>query len=149
MMTHSAPTLFIDADSCPVIDIAIDCAQKHQIPVVLVCDTAHHFDRPGTTTVTVSKGADSADFKLVNMLNPGDIVVTQDYGLAAMALARRARVTNQNGLIYTHDNIDALLSSRHAARKIRMAGGRIKGPAKREKSQDTAFFEALDRMFQP
>ena len=139
-------TLFIDADGCPVIDIAIDCAQRRGVDVMLVCDTAHHFDRDGATTITVSKGADSADFYLVNKLHPGDIVITQDYGLAAMSLSRRAKALNQNGLIYTSNNIDSLLASRHTARKIRMSGGRIKGPAKRDKSQDAAFLSSLESM---
>ena len=93
-----------------------------------------------------NKGADSADFRIVNMLFPGDIVITQDYGLAAMALARRARVVNQNGMIYHDGNIDSLLLSRHTARKIRNAGGRLKGPSKRTPEQDAAFLRTLEAM---
>jgi len=138
--------LFVDADGCPVINIAIARGRARGVPVILVCDTAHEFERAGAETVTVSKGADSADFKLANLIGPGDIAVTQDYGLAAMCLARGARALNQDGMEYTGDNIDALLLARHTARKIRMGGGRLKGPAKREKRQDQAFREALERM---
>ena len=135
--------ILIDADGCPVVDSTIACAGRKGLTVLLICDTAHVFEREGAQTVTVSKGADSADFRLVNLVEKGDIVITQDYGLAAMALARQAQVLNQNGMRYTHENIDALLLARHTARKIRMGGGRLKGPAKRTRAQDDAFREAL------
>ena len=84
------------------------------------------------------------DFALVNRLSAGDVVVTQDYGLAAMCLAKGAAVLRQDGLEYTAENIDALLSARAAAQKIRRAGGRLKGPAKRTREEDRAFEQALD-----
>jgi len=138
--------IVIDADGCPVVRIAVDCALRHNAGAVIVCDSAHYFDIDGAETITVTKGADSADFRIVNMLSPGDIVVTQDYGLAAMALARRARVVNQNGMIYHDGNIDSLLLARHTARKIRNAGGRLKGPPKRTPEQDAAFLDTLTRL---
>ncbi len=132
-------TLYIDADGCPVVDIAIRAARDWAVPVILMCDTAHHFQREGAETLTVSKGADSVDFALVNRVRPGDVVVTQDYGLAAMCLAKKATPVHQNGHIYTPENIDALLTQRHTARKARMAGQRTKGPKKRTPAQDKAF----------
>ena len=136
-------TILIDADGCPVVDIAVRMASERSIPCVILCDTSHVFEKPGARTVTVSKGPDSVDFALVNMLSAGDIVVTQDYGLAAMCLARRAIPISQNGLRYTDENISALLSERHVARKIRMTGGRMKGSRKRSPEQDEAFAETL------
>lgn len=138
--------LLIDADGCPVVRIAVDCAKRRGIPVTLVCDSAHLFNLPGVDVITVTKGADSADFRLVNLLHDGDVVVTQDYGLAAMCLARRAVPLNQNGLIYTDDNIDSLLLARHTSRKLRSAGVRMKGPAKRTSEQDKAFLAALEEL---
>lgn len=138
--------LLIDADSCPVVRIAAECAQRHGVPVTLVCDFAHSFDLPGVEVVTVEKGADSADYRLVNLVQSGDVVVTQDYGLAAMSLARRASVLNQNGLIYTDENIDSLLLARHTSRKLRSAGIRLKGPSKRTADQDKAFLAQLERI---
>ena len=91
----------------------------------------------------MSKGADSVDFALVNLAVQGDVVITQDYGLAAMCLARKAMVVNQDGLEYTADNIDALLLRRHTAAKLRRQGGRLKGPAKRSREQDVSFQNAL------
>lgn len=141
--------LLIDADGCPVVDIAIKLAREAGIECIIFCDTAHVFERSGARTVMVSQGADSVDFALVNEVRAGDIVVTQDYGLAAMSLARRAVPVSQDGLVFTADNIDALLLSRHTARKVRQAGGRTKGPRKRTSEQDRAFEAALRRLIHP
>jgi len=139
-------TILIDADGCPVVDIAIKIAAERKIDCVILCDTAHVFERAGAKTITVSKGNDSVDFALVNMVQAGDIVITQDYGLAAMCLARKAIPVSQDGMVYTGDNIDALLLARHTAKKIRMAGGRLKGNAKRTSSQDEAFARTLHNL---
>ena len=138
--------LVIDADACPVTDIAIRIAAARGVEVTLVCDDAHEMRREDARTVTVSRGADSSDFALDNLLRPGDIVVTQDYGLAAMCLSRGARALHQDGWEYTAQNIDGLLSMRHAARKARMAGGRTKGPPKRLRGQDECFARALEEL---
>jgi uncharacterized protein YaiI (UPF0178 family) len=86
------------------------------------------------------------DFALVNLVQKSDVVVTQDYGLTAMCLARDAVPVHQNGMIYTNDNIDALLHQRHAAQKIRRGGGRLKGPPKRGAEEDRAFETALENI---
>ena len=138
--------ILIDADGCPVINLAIDIAKQYQIECILICDTSHHFEREGATTITVSKGADSVDFYLVNIVQTGDIVVTQDYGLASMCLARKAVAINQNGMIYDEHNIDSLLMSRYISKKIRSSGGRLKGPSKRTKEQDDDFVKMLTKL---
>ena len=105
-------TILIDADGCPVVDLTLQIAKQSGIPVIILCDTSHQIEREGAQTLVFDKGADSVDFALVNRVKPGDLVVTQDYGLAGMCLARCARVLNQNGLEYTADNIDALMLRR-------------------------------------
>jgi Uncharacterized protein conserved in bacteria len=139
-------TILIDADGCPVVDITVKIAAEHKIGCVILCDTSHVFEKAGAKTITVSKGSDSVDFALVNMVQAGDIVVTQDYGLAAMCLARCAVPISQNGMVYTNDNIDALLNERHTAKKIRMAGGRLKGNSKRTPEQNVAFEQKLKEL---
>lgn len=139
-------TLYIDADACPVVDIALGACKDYQIPVVLVCDVNHVMQREGAQTLYVEKGSDSADLRIANLAGKGDIVLTQDYGLATLALARGAKALNQNGLIFTADNIDALLLSRHTAARIRRGGGRLKGPPKRTPDMDDAFLGALTRL---
>lgn len=140
--------VLIDADGCPVVDTAIRLSGEYHIPCLLLCDTAHEFHRPGVTTLVFDKGADSVDYALVNRVEPGDAVITQDYGLASMCLARGARILHQDGWEYTRDNIDALLLLRHDARKHRAAGGRTRGPKKRTPAQDKAFAEALAGLLQ-
>ena len=120
-------TILIDADGCPVVDLTIQTAAKYKVPVLILCDTAHQIQRDGAQTLTFGKGADSVDFALVNRVHPGDLVITQDYGLASMCLARRARVLNQNGLEYTPENIDGLLFRRHENKKLLRAGKHPKG----------------------
>jgi uncharacterized protein YaiI (UPF0178 family) len=135
--------VLIDADACPVTKSSIRLCREFQVSCTLFCDTAHEFYHDGVTTLIVDKGADSADFAIANQALPGDLVITQDYGLASMCLARGARVLHQDGWEYTLDNIDALLFSRHESRKYRASGGRIKGPKKRTSEQDRAFEQAL------
>lgn len=132
--------ILVDADGCPVVDLTISLATRHQLPVILLCDTAHNMQKPGAETITVSKGADAVDFVLVNRVEKGDIVVTQDYGLAAMVLAKQGLPIDQNGRVYSEENIDQLLFGRHVAKKIRQGGGRMKGPKKR-KAEDNEKFE--------
>lgn len=135
--------VLIDADGCPVVKICIEVCKKNYIEAIILCDTSHEFNYEGIQTIMVDKGADSVDFKLVNLIKAGDVVVTQDYGLAAMCLSRRAIVLNQNGMIYDNSNIDSLLLARHTAKKIRNSGGRLKGNSKRTNEQDEAFRKAL------
>ena len=130
----------VDADACPVKDIIKRIAAKYEIPVVAVCDNAHEINISGWEIITVDKQADSADFKIISLLSEGDIVITGDYGLASMALAKKAYVLSFIGKEYTADNIDILLMQRHINKKAMKSGGRVKGPKKRT-SEDNADFE--------
>ena len=138
-------TILIDADGCPVVDLTLQTAAKYNVPVLILCDTTHQIQRDGAQTFTFDKGADSVDFALVNRVHPGDFVITQDYGLASMCLARRARVLNQNGLEYTLENIDG---RRHENKKLLRAGKHPKGVSKRTKEQDTTYKNALEKILQ-
>lgn len=135
--------VLIDGDGCPVVGIAAQVCKRKQVPCLLLCDTAHEMRRDDVQVLTFDKGADSVDYALANRVRAGDIVVTQDYGVASMCLARGARVLHQDGWEYTQWNIDALLLERHEARKFRQCGGRTKGPGKRKPEQDRSFREAL------
>ena len=105
----------------------------------MYCDTSHRIERENVITIIVPKGPDSVDFKLVNALTKHDLVITQDYGLAAMCLAKGAFVIDQNGREMTSDNIDQLLSFRYESAKIRRAGGRTRGPKKRTEENNISF----------
>lgn len=140
--------LLLDADGCPVVDIAVRLCEKYHIPCTVFCDTAHEFRQTGACVLVFDKGADSVDLAIANRAAPGDLVITQDYGLASLCLARKARALHQDGWEYTLDNIDALLFSRHESRKLRNAGTRMRGPKKRTQAQNRAFERALEAILQ-
>lgn len=140
--------VLIDADGCPVVDMTVKLCGKYHVSCIILCDTAHEMQREGAQTLTFDKGADSVDFALVNRICAGDLVITQDYGLASMCLARKAFVLHQDGWTYTEDNIGALLFQRAESRRYRASGGRLKGPAKRTRQQDQTFYNALEQLLQ-
>lgn len=138
--------ILVDADACPVKEIIVRLAKQRQIPVVMLIDTSHQLNDGYSKVITVDKQADSVDFALMGLLDREDIVVTQDYGLAAMVLGKGARAVNQNGLVYTDANIDKLLMERHIGAKVRRGGGRTKGPAKRTTEDNERFESAFERL---
>ena len=140
--------VLIDADACPVVDIALRLCVKQGIPCLLLCDTAHACYREGAETLIFDKGSDSVDFALVNRVTAGDIVITQDYGLASMCLAKAARVVHQDGWEYTEYNISGLMEQRHAAKKARASGSHMKGPSKRTATQNETFSRCFDALLQ-
>lgn len=138
--------IIVDADACPVKGIIVDTAKEYNIEVYMVVDTSHIINDSYSTVFTVDKGADSADIYLINLAQRGDIVVTQDYGVAAMALGKGAYAVNQNGLVYDSSNIDSLLFARHIGKKIRRAGGKTDSVPKRTKDDDKKFKEVFGNM---
>ena len=140
--------IWIDGDGCPVVRQTVSLAKQYGIPCAILCDMSHSFRTGDAEVLICDKGADSVDYRLANLVRAGDLVVTQDYGLAAMCLSRKAVPIHQDGMVYTNENIDGLLFFRAAAKKIRNAGGRLKGPSKRTKEQDKAFEAALIRLLE-
>lgn len=136
--------IIIDADACPVVNIVVDTAKKRNIECIIVCDNTHSIQKDGAVTVIVDKGADSADCRIANLTEKGDIVITQDYGLAALVLGKGAKAINQNGLIYSDTNIENLLFTRYIGKKERMAGNKTKGPKKRTAQNDADFIKAFN-----
>ena len=111
--------VLIDADGCPVVRETVrQCAAFH-VPCLLFCDTAHVFSIPGVAVFVADCGHDSTDYLLLSHLRPGDVVITQDYGLAALCLARSAQALHPAGHAYTKDNIDALLTVRAESARLR------------------------------
>ncbi|RGD41313.1 YaiI/YqxD family protein [Coprococcus sp. AM14-16] len=140
--------IFVDADACPVIDIVEDIATKYNIPVTLLCDTNHVLTSDYSEVIVVGAGADAVDYKLISICHRGDIVVTQDYGVAAMALGKGAYAIHQSGKWYTDENIDQMLMERHLNKKARRASSRnhIKGPRKRTEEDDQRFAESFEKL---
>ena len=140
--------IFVDADACPVVDIVEDIATKYSIPVTLLCDTNHVLTSDYSEVIVVGAGADAVDYKLISICHRGDIVVTQDYGVAAMALGKGAYAIHQSGKWYTDENIDQMLMERHLNKKARRASSRnhIKGPRKRTDEDDQRFSESFEKL---
>lgn len=134
-------TVYVDADACPVVKIIEDVSKSFNIPVVLLCDTNHILNSNYSEVIVIGAGSDAVDLALINRCNANDIVVTQDYGVAALALGKGAYCIHQSGKIFTNDNIDGLLMDRHLAKKMRMSNSKhhIKGPKKRIKEDNIRF----------
>ena len=139
--------IYIDADACPVTRIAEGIARKHGLPVTLLCDTNHVLTSETSEVRVIGAGADAVDIALINVCQRGDIVITQDYGVAALALGKGARPIHQSGKVFTDDNIDGLLMDRHLAKKARRSGKHhLKGPAKRTAEDDRRFAESFEQL---
>lgn len=140
--------IYIDADACPVVGIAEDIATKYNISVTLLCDTNHVLTSDYSEVIVVGAGADAVDYKLISICHRGDIVVTQDYGVAAMALGKGSFAIHQSGKWYTNENIDQMLMERHLNKKARRASSRnhIKGPRKRTEEDDQRFAESFEKL---
>lgn len=123
--------IYIDADACPVKNIIIEEASAKEIPVTLVTSISHFSTKeqpPGVETVYVDTGAEAADYRIIKLIKKGDILVTQDYGLASLGLGKGCIVLHHTGYVYTSENIDQLLQSRYLSAMVRKSGKRTKGP---------------------
>ncbi|MBC8628454.1 YaiI/YqxD family protein [Blautia stercoris] len=138
--------IFVDA--CPAVDIVEAIAEKYNIPVTLLCDTNHVLHSDYSEVIVVGAGADAVDYKLISICHKGDIVVLQDYGVAAMALGKGAYAIHQSGKWYTNENIDRMLMERHLNKKARRASGKnhIKGPKKRTNEDDERFAQSFEKL---
>ena len=140
--------ILVDADACPVIETVEKIAKEHSVPVTLLCDTNHVLSSDYSEVIVVGAGADAVDYKLINLCHRGDIVVSQDYGVAAMALSKAAYAIHQSGRWYTDENIDRMLMERHLNKKARRSSHKnhIKGPKKRTEEDDERFAQSFEKM---
>ena len=140
--------IFVDADACPVVGIVEELAKKYTILVTLLCDTNHVISSDYSEVIVVGAGADAVDYKLISMCHKGDMVVSQDYGVAAMALGKGAYAIHQSGKWYTNENIDQMLMERHLNKKARRASQKnhLKGPKRRTAEDDEHFRESFEKM---
>ena len=140
--------ILVDADARPVVHTVERIAEKYDIPVTLLCDTNHVLESAYSEIRIIGAGADAVDFALVNQCRSGHVVVTQDYGVAAMALGKGAYAIHQSGRWYTDTNIDQMLMERHLNKKARRSKSKnhLKGPAKRTQEDDLRFAESFERI---
>lgn len=135
--------VIIDADGSPVVKNAVKISKQLGVEVLIVKNYAHQIEDDYATIVTVDVSSDSADYYIANHTNKDDIVITQDYGLAAMAISKGAICINQNGLVISDRNIDNLLSRRHINREARRKDGKFTKFKKRKPEDDLKFEESF------
>lgn len=153
------PTLFIDADACPVTTETLNVARKYDLPAVIVGNSTQNLSRHirkgdprketsgfWVDTISVSSGMDAADFAIIEALQAGDIVVTQDIGLASMVLGRQAYAIGVRGREYLPATIDMDMEIRHVEKKIRRQGGRTGGPPPFDNDDREHFVYSLERV---
>ena len=140
--------ILVDADACPVVSIVERVAKEHNLPVTLLCDTNHVLSSDYSEVIVVGAGADAVDYKLISICHKGDIIVSQDYGVAAMVLGKGAYAIHQSGKWYTNENIDLMLMERHISKKARRASSKnhMKGPRKRSDKDDLNFEASFERL---
>ena len=140
--------IFVDADACPVVSIVERVAKEHNLPVTLLCDTNHVLSSDYSEVIVVGAGADAVDYKLISICHKGDVVVTQDYGVATMALGKGAYAIHQSGKWYTNENIDQMLMERHLNKKARRSSHKnhMKGPRKRTEEDDVRFAQSFEKL---
>ena len=140
--------VLVDADACPVIGIIEKISKEYHILVTLLCDTNHVLSSDYSKVIVVGAGADAVDYKLISLCQRDDIIVSQDYGVAAMALGKGAYAIHQSGRWYTNENIDQMLMERHLTKKARKSSHKnhIKGPKKRTQENDERFALAFEKM---
>ncbi len=138
--------IIIDADACPkkVLEICVHVGRKYRIPVWTVASFNHNI--VSDCHIVVDSGPQQADIKIINIVQQGDIVVTQDWGLASMVLSKRSHCLSPSGRVYTDDKIDFLLEERETKAKFRRSGGRTKGPGKRTGQDDRIFELSLEKI---
>ena len=142
--------ILVDADACPAVKQIESIARRHRVPVILFCDTHHILQSTYSEVKTIGAGTDAVDFALVNLCHAGDIVITQDYGLAAMALGKQAYAMHSSGLQYTEENIGRLLEERHMVKKLRRTSrnSNLRGMKKLMRKDDGGFKAVLDKLIQ-
>jgi len=143
--------IYIDADASPVQNEVFQIAEDYGFPVVMVKSFSHfsHDPLPAHVSVQyVDKGAEMADYKIMSIVAKGDIVITQDYGLASVVLGKGCYVLHHKGFRYTNKNIDQLLSSRHASALARRGGYRTKGPKPFTKEDREKFSVVLTQLIE-
>ncbi|WP_027963641.1 YaiI/YqxD family protein [Halalkalibacillus halophilus] len=144
--------IFIDADACPVTNVVIEEAFKRDILVTLVKSYAHfspNDQQPGVETIYVDSASEAADYKLIALVKQGDMIITQDYGLASLGLNKGCHVLHHKGFVYTHDNIDQLLQSRYLSAMARKSGQRTKGPKAFTNQDQEKFRNKLIEVLEP
>jgi len=139
--------IIVDADASPFKNEIIDLSMKYNIELFFVFSTSHISNYPDyVKKIMVDNVKEAADLAVVNLAKENDIIITQDYGLAAMVLAKKSRVLLNRGQVADQKNIDQLLAFRHISAKNRKNRVKVKGPAKITENDKKKFLNQLEQM---
>ncbi|WP_308443010.1 YaiI/YqxD family protein [Xylanibacillus composti] len=141
--------IWVDADACPVKQEIVAAAKPFQAEVVFAASIAHSLERwreEGVRIIQLDPSDQSVDMYIANQLQAGDILVTQDLGLSALAMGKKAIVLSNRGQILHEEQMDYLLAARHAHARIRRGGGRTKGPKALTKEDRSNFQQTLTKV---
>ncbi|MFF2090307.1 YaiI/YqxD family protein [Paenibacillus sp. NPDC058174] len=146
-MQANKPTIVVDGDACPVKSEIAQVARAHETPVLMVSSYDHRLEaQPGVEVVQVDSSNQSVDLYIVNHIVRGDIVITQDFGLACIAIGKGAVVLSNRGETYSDANIDYLMERRHESAKKRRGGGKTKGPKAMKQDDRDRFQQKLTKV---
>ena len=140
--------VLVDADACPkrVLQLCLEVGARYELPVWTVASFNHNIN--SDHHVIVGNTSQEADIKVVNLAEKGDVVITQDWGLAAMVLGKQARCLSPGGREFRPEDMEFLLEEREIKAKHRRGGGRTKGPKKRTREDDITFEKKLEMIIQ-
>ncbi len=138
--------IVVDADACPrfVLQETVTAGAEHGVPVVTVASFEHNII--SDLHMTVGNSSQEADLKIINITEPGDLIITQDWGLAAMVLSKKASALSPAGIEYEAGRMTFMLEEREIKAKFRRNGGRTKGPKKRTAEDDARFLTTLEKI---
>lgn len=137
--------ILVDADACPSINLITQIAVDNNIELYLYSDSTHNIINEYANVITLDKRCQSVDIVIANEIKKEDLLITQDFGLATMALAKKALVVHPKGIIYTDNNIDQLIFERYINNKSRKQNIHIKGPKKRKEEDNTNLINSLKK----
>lgn len=141
--------IYVDADACPVKELIIEAGEKYSIAVYLVLSLSHYSPlKKSVETIMVDNIPEAVDIAISNRVVKGDIVVTQDYGLASILISKGCIVLHHSGRRFTNDNIDELLFKRHISSKVRRGGGKTKGPKALTEKDKNRFKISLEKVIE-
>ena len=139
--------IWVDADACPQVikEILYRAADRAQVVTTLVANASLRVPpSPFIRTLRVNQGSDVADHRIVQQVEPGDLVITADIPLAALVIARGAQALDPRGELYTEDNVQERLAVRNLMQGLRAGGDLIAGPAPFSQSDRQRFANHLD-----
>lgn len=134
----------MDADACPVKDEILELSSHYDVESIFVASYVHHSTRYRGEWIFVDPDREAADLYIVNHVNRGDLVITQDMGLAGLLTQRGVYVLSNRGKTIDEGNIATLLDQRYASKKMREQGKRTKGPKAMTSEDKQSFTKALE-----